>query len=440
MSGDLAALAAQAYLYGFPLVFDLEQVERVVAEGIGDNPPTPFNSFGHARKLATAKDTFVSINNDTLYSMASLDLSAGPMILHLPDSGGRYCVMQFVDAWTNNFAYVGQRATGSGPGDYFIVPPGWTGQAPHGTRVIESPTRIVSIVGRRVCDPADLAAVHDLQDATTLTPAHPGIAVTGLPPAGTDLEPALAFFDRYRVWSQAFPPAERDAALQASFAPLGLTGTTPVDQLPGEQRAALITGYAQGQAMLEASLRSGNPTVNGWSMTLHVFDYNLDFFQVGALDDPAWKITDPQRRILVRAGAAKGGLWGNHGYEAAYLMTYVDADGQQLNGANTYTLTLDPPPPVGAFWSLTMYDTTNFYLVDNPIDRYSIGDRTPGVVYDPKGAFTITISHAEPADATARANWLPAPEGDFRPILRMYIPDQAILDGTYQVPAIQREP
>ena len=119
-------------------------------------------------------------------------------------------------------------------------------------------------------------------------------------------------------------------------------------------------------------------------------------------------------------------------------MIYLDSTGQQLTGANTYTLRLDPTPPVHAFWSITMYSTPDFYLCANPIDRYSIGDRTPGLVYDDNGALTITISHAEPADPKARANWLPAPDGDFRPGMRMYEPQQSVLDQSYVLPPITR--
>lgn len=119
-------------------------------------------------------------------------------------------------------------------------------------------------------------------------------------------------------------------------------------------------------------------------------------------------------------------------------MTYVDDHGEQLTGARTYTLRLDPPPPVGAFWSLTMYSVPDFYLVDNPIARYSLGDRTPGIVHDEDGALTITISHTRPEDDVAAANWLPAPEGAFRPVMRMYEPDPAVLDGSYVVPSLTR--
>jgi hypothetical protein len=166
---DLTALAAEAYVYGFPLVFDLQQVDRFIRQGIGSLSPAPFNRFSHATALASPADRFVSINNDTLYSIAQLDLGAGPLLLRVPDTAGRYYVLQFVDAWTSNFAYVGRRATGTGAGSFLIVPPGWTGQGPGATRVIEAPASVATIVGRWACaGPADLPAVHALQSELTL--------------------------------------------------------------------------------------------------------------------------------------------------------------------------------------------------------------------------------------------------------------------------------
>src|SRR6478752_1328531 len=120
---DDVALAARAYIYGFPIVFDLDQVRRFVTTGVGSNPAAPFNTFSHARTLAGPADTFVTINNDTVYSMAQIDLSVGPVRLEVPDTAGRYYILQFVDAWTNNFAYVGHRATGTKSGDFLLVSP-----------------------------------------------------------------------------------------------------------------------------------------------------------------------------------------------------------------------------------------------------------------------------------------------------------------------------
>lgn len=138
------------------------------------------------------------------------------------------------------------------------------------------------------------------------------------------------------------------------------------------------------------------------------------------------------------AGAARGGLWGNHGYEGSYLMPDVDGDGATLIGAHAYALRLSPTLSVRAFWSLTMYDFPNYYLVNNPTARYSIGDRTRGIVYDDDGGLTITMSATRPTDEKAAANWLSAPNGKFRLILRMYAPGSALFDGRYQAPAIER--
>ena len=441
VDAGLVKLAADAYVYGFPIVFDLDQVRRFVTTGVGANDAAPFNSFSHGRTLAGADATFVSVNNDTVYSIAQVDVSVGPVLLSVPDSAERYYVLQFVDAWTNNFAYVGKRATGTGAGDFLLLPPDWEGEGIGDATAIRFPTRLATIVGRWACDGVDdLPAVHALQDAMTLTPLRRSLVPpTGLPDVADGLSEALSFYEKLRLYSREFPPAPRDEPLQASFAPLGLTGETSLADADDDTKAALEAGHAQGKAALEQLIHSGSsPVVNRWNLTYHLFDYNLDFFEVGTVDAPEWKIADPQVRIAERAVAAIAGLWGNHGYEAAYAITYLDSEGEQLDGRNEYTLRLSPTPPVGAFWSVTMYSIPDFYLVANEIDRYSLGDRTPGIVFDDDGGLTITISHAKPNDPRAVANWLPAPDAPFRPILRMYAPDPAVFDGTYVLPPIER--
>jgi hypothetical protein len=433
MTDDRAALTAEAFIYGFPLVFNLSEVSRFVRQGIGSVPAVPFNTFGHATQLAGPADTFVSINNDTVYSVAQLDVSGGPVSLRVPDTAGRYYVLQFVDAWTNNFAYVGRRATGTEAGTFLLVPPGWDGTPNDGERVIRLPTDVASIVGRWAVDGEDdLPNVIALQAGLTLEPTAEG---RGLPEPGAAAD-GLAFLEQLRTWTRAFPPAERDRGFQQRFAPLGLFASEPPFGDPDEELSA---GLAQGRKRMEETLKHGaGPEQNGWSLTYHVFDYNLDFFEVGALDEPRWKLADGPARYMQRALSARGGLWGNHGYEAAYAMVYRDGAGEQLDGRHRYELRFTQPPPVGAFWSVTMYDVPDFYLVANPIDRYSIGDRTPGLVTGEDGSLTIVVQNEEPSDPDARRNWLPAPATPFRPLLRMYEPDGAVLDGGYELPPITR--
>jgi hypothetical protein len=442
---DLDALATEAFLYGYPLVSDLSEVERFTRVGMGSLPAAPFGRFSHAHQLAGPTDTFVSVNNDTVYSIAHLDLGTGPLVLQVPDTAGRYHVLQFVDAWTNNFAYVGSRATGTHGGRYLLTPPGWEGTVPPDAMRIACPTRVCSIVGRWACTGLDdLRAVGALQQQLTLDPLVGDAGTwpdtsTGLPAPAAGVPVDLELFEKMRVWMRAFPPAPVDVEYQQTFGPLGLLDDeSPFLDAAPELVKSLTAGVAAGQDELEARSRARTvPPVNGWHSVPHVFDYNLDYFEVGTLDDPRWKIADRAEARVTRALAARVGLWGNHGYEAAYAQAFQDGDGLQLNGAHRYRIRFDTPPPVGAFWSVTMYDIPEYHLVDNPINRYSVGDRTPGLVRGPDGSLTLFLQYHAP-EADDQPNWLPAPEGDFRPMLRMYQPGAAVLDGTYEIPPIVR--
>ncbi|MGW8888223.1 DUF1254 domain-containing protein [Streptomyces sp. NPDC055749] len=445
-SEELADLAAEAYVYGYPLVFDLSMVEAFMRKGFGSLPPTPFNRFAHSGQLADAKAHFVSVNNDTLYSIAQLDLSGGPITLHVPDTGGAYYVLQFVDVWSNNFAYVGRRATGSGRSDWLIVPPGWSGGVPDGmSGVIDAPTSIVTVVGRNACDgPEDLPRVRELQRQFSLSHLDAAPHRTGLPAPDGGVPDALQFFEQLRVWMADFPPSAEDRAYQDRFQPLGLLEEGPSPYVPAgpDLVQALTEGLARGKARVEAATRpapeADRAALGAWESNPHLFDYNLDHFGVGTIESPEWKIADREASYLVRAVAARTALWGNHGYEAVYAHTFEDSRGRTLDGAFSYVMRFAKPPPVESFWSVTMYDVPDYYLVENPVGRYSIGDRTPGLVYAADGSLTLYLSKDRPADPAAAANWLPAPDGDFRPMLRLYTPEQAVLDGSYGIPVIER--
>lgn len=412
-------------------------------EGVGANSAAAVNTFSHARTLAGPEDTFVSINNDTLYSMAQIDLTVGPVLLNTPDTFGRHYVLQFVDAWTNNFAYVGHRATGTSAQSYLLATPGWAGTVVAGAQVIHAPTTVFSIVGRWACSGLDdLPAVHSLQDATTLTPLSADRTPNGVPEIDDRVPRGLRFLEKLRRWSRAFPPSPSDQALMESFEPLGVTagGPSPFLSFDREGIAEWSAALQSAEASLVELLRTGTmtPIVNGWQLPFHAFDYNTDFFEVGTIDSPACTSIPAGQKHVQRAASARAGLWGNHAYEAVYAPTYLDSEGEQLNGEHTYTLTLNPTPPAGAFWSLTMYSVPDFRLVANAADRYSIGSRTHGLAFAEDGSLTIHLGAEEPADAAFRRNWLPTPAGPFRPMLRIYEPDRSVVDGTYTIPPVHR--
>jgi hypothetical protein len=438
-------LAAEAYIYGYPLVYGLHEMAAFVAGGSKFPMQAPYNAFGHARGLADPKFDFVSPNNDTCYSIAVCDVSQGPLVLHVPDAADRYYVLQFVDAWTNNFAYIGRRATGTGEGEFLLAQQGYDGEVPEGMRVVHAPTGVFVIVGRLQVDgETDLPAVRALQDRFTLTPLSvlrggPAPApVAGVPAPDAPVDGELEWWERFRVMLAAFPPPAADAPFLQICERLGLTQETSpyVDPDPA-LRQVLVAGEQAATGKIEELIRTAAKPVNGWQDMLHVFDYNLDWFEVGTLDAPEWKVADRARAYAQRAVAARAGLWGNHGYEADYQLVYVDADGEPLDGAKKYELHLPQTPPVDAFWSLTMYDASGFRLVANPLGRYSIGDRTEGLRYGADGSLTVLIQKDSPG-ADKESNWLPAPPGPFRPVARMYQPGREILDGTYVLPAIRR--
>ena len=438
--------ATQVALYGYSLVYNVAEMGKLSQGGSLLEDPIPYNTFGYARELLGPSAKFVTPNNDTLYLFAVCDLRNGPLVLHVPDTHDRYYVLQFVDAWTNNFAYIGRRATGTTAGDYLIVPPGFLGDAPDTMQVVHAPSDICVIVGRIAVNGADdLPAVHALQDQFTVTPLSVALGSTapsqpgGVPKPDPRVPDSLKWWEQFRVALAAFPPPAADAPFLAMCDAFGLTAAeSPYVSADPDLAQVLVAAEQAAHEKIEALMQQISRTPNGWQDSMHSFDYNLDYFEVGTVNDPAWKIEDRSRAYVTRAVVARAGLWGNHGYEADYQIIFVDGDGQPLDSANRYELVLTELPPVDAFWSLTMYDVPEFYLVENPIDRYSIGDRTPGLKMSSDGSLTIYLQKESPG-ADKEANWLPSPQsGRFRPVMRLYQPGKTVLDGSYQLPPIRR--
>jgi hypothetical protein len=428
MRDDLPTLAAEAYCYGFPLLSDLKAVGGTA--GV-------FNTFTHRRNLATPGADSANANMDLLYSTAQLDLSGGPLWLRVPDTGGRYHVVQFVDAWTDNFAYVGSRSTGSEEREYLLMPPGWAGREAPGAEIIRVPTMIATLIARFACaDPRDAATVNALQDGLSIERMYPQVPLDGLPRPQPGVPDELVFFEALRRSLSAFPPSPAERRYERRFAPLGLfePGNSPYGAAPRELRDALRAGLERARDALEEEATTWHAEpVNGWTNDLHTFDYNLDYFEVGTLDTPEWTLPDRDTAHRLRAVAARTGLWGNHAYEAMYPTVHKDRDGERLTGARAYTLRFDEPPPVGARWSITMYDAPDSRLVPNELGRHSIGSETPDLRRNEDGSITIAIQHERPEQPE---NWLPAPAGGFRPVLRMYQPGRAVLHGEYRLPPL----
>ena len=212
---DLVQLAGQAYIYGFPLVFDLEEVKRFSESGMGSVPATPFNAFAHATQLAGPRDRFVSINNDTVYSVAQLDVSGGPVRSRSPTpTAATTCCSSSTPGPTTS-PTSGTAPPGQRRRTFLLVPAGWERRARRRDTVIHFPTHVATIVGRwAVHGEADMPAVRELQAGLSLEAAgQPGAGLPGPDPAVAE---ELRFFEQLRVWMQAFPPGRARSRVPAA--------------------------------------------------------------------------------------------------------------------------------------------------------------------------------------------------------------------------------
>jgi len=419
----LSTIARDAYVFTFPL-YETYRVRYQMQYSPANPRRVPPNQFLKVRTLADSTSRRVTTpNNDTLYCSAFLDLSRGPLLFEAPEIADRYYSFAFMDFYTNNFSYIGTRTTGPRAGRYLIVGPGWSGPAPEGARVLASPTNAVWLLGRfLVSDPSDLPQVHQLQDAVKLSPLLPGATVPAFdgPPIVPD-DPWNYFAVVNHALTQNPPPA-RDTAIVSRMAAIGVGPGRTFDgaRFDDKERQELLAGIQDAKRLIAAE-DLGGKVVNGWAY-------------------PPRDIGNFGEDYLRRAATALKGLGAVEPAEATYL-SHV---GEALDGSRTYRLRFDRDrlPPVAAFWSLSIYEVMpdkRRFFADNPIHRYSIGDRTPRLQRSADGSLEIYIQHASPG-AARESNWLPAPPGPFALILRGYLPRAPLLDGTYAPPPLERTP
>jgi hypothetical protein len=431
-----------AYLYGIALMEFLRQRRQQTSVTVPNTlADAPVNQLGSARELASATaghQVFVQPNNDTLYTMGHLDLTAGPMVLHVPAMAGhRYYVFEFLDPYTNVFNYVGTRTTGDGAGDYAITGPNFHGRIPAGLKQIRAAYNRVWLAGRTLVNgPGDLPAVHRVQEKYRLIPLadftryglswHPPAPKVVISTHTKATEPTgVKFFDDLGTALAQNPAPARDQQILAELRTIGIgPGLHPSTE---HLSAAVLAGLAKAAD-------------NGYE---YVHETRTTYAAESAVQHHGWFVPssdtgDFGTDYTWRAIVALFGLAANKPAEAIYVIGVVDQTEQQLDGANAYVIHFPAGglPPAHYFWSLTMYDDS-FYLVPNPINRYSIGNRTPGVVYNSDGSLDVYLQHTAPAGH--ESNWLPAPaSGTFEVTLRMYGPDASALNDTYTYPTIQR--
>jgi hypothetical protein len=429
------SVGVQAYIYAGPLLY-LTKLRHKWATDATSFPYTPLNRFYHFRKIADAtyKDGG-SPNNDTLYSWGFFDLSKEPVVLAHPDIGQRYFTFEMADMYSNNFGYVGKRTTGSKAGAFLVAGPDWNGEKPNDFReVIRSRTPYALVFGRTFVEgPSDVAAVNKLQDQYRVVPLSLwGKSGVTLPenrdvwaPFDSKADPLADWKTINRAMAENLPAA-KDKQLLEMFATVGIgpgLGES-LDKLDVASKRGLARAAADGWAMVEGMLAAGvsNRIVNGWIFPPPTLG------RQGAVDDD----------FRGRAVCSIGGIICNDAAEAVYIIAFADADGQKLDGANRYTLRFEKGalPPAEEFWSLTMYDPAH-NLVDNPINRYAIRDRSP-FKQEADGSTILYLQSTSPG-TDKETNWLPTPkQGAFSLALRTYGPGEPIVKQTWQPPTVKK--
>jgi hypothetical protein len=428
-------IAIEAYIYGYPLV-TMEYTRRVMTNvAKPDGKYAPVGSFAHLRHYPTPADKEVTAPNaDTLYSLAWLDLSKGPMVFRIPDADDRYFLMPMLDGWTDVFQVPGKRTTGVKAQTWLITGPTFTGKVPEGMKEYKSPTSMVWILGRTYCTgtPEDYKKVHAFQDKLSLVPlSADGKSYT--PPEGkvdpkVDAKTAVReqvnslsaddYFSLLAALMKDNPSRKEDAPLVAKMAKIGLVAGQP---FRAEKTVAGVLPEVPKAAFgaIMAHFKTAGVLVNGWTLSTKTGIYGTDYVQ--------------------RAFITAIGLGANRPQDAVYPTSEADAEGKPYSGENKYVMHFPKgeTPPVNAFWSITMYDA-DYFFVSNVLDRYTVSPRND-LKYNADGSLDLYFQADSPGKEK-ESNWLPAPKGKFILMMRNYWPkesDPTILNGSWKPPSVK---
>ncbi len=434
-AADARAIAKEAYIYGFPMAVNYQTMYKQSIDTTNKDYRGPFNTLNSSKSVATPADKFVvTPNSDTPYSYLWMDLRAEPMVITMPKiAPNRYYTAQLVDLYTYNFAYLGTRAYGNDGGTFLIAGPGWNGATPPGIKaVIRSETQFAYALFRtQLFNLADLPNVNKIQDqykaqplsAFLHQPAPAAAPAINWPKYADDMSTSPAMFPLVNFLFQFCPPNPSESALLARFARLniGPGQTFDFNKFSPEIQQAIQEGIKDSAADVAEVMQKINT------------DQILSSVLFGTREDL-------KGNYLYRYVGAKLGLYGNTGADAIYFGYFVDANHQPLDASkSSYELRFAKGdlPPNKAFWSLTMYDGKTQFLVANRLKRYLLNSTTmKSYKYGSDGSLTLYISPHDPG-AAKQANWLPAPNGPFYCVLRVYLPGETVLNGTWKKPQMQ---
>jgi hypothetical protein len=433
---EARSIARDAYIYFYPLVtMDVTRKQLTNAEpgkGIG----APMNMFSSIPTFPAADmKQVVRPNFDTLYSSGYVDVTKEPVVVSVPDTGGRYYLLPMLDMWSDVFASPGWRTTGTQAGNFLLTPRNWRGAIPVGMTQIDAPTPYVWIIGRTKTDgPADYEAVHQIQAGYKITPLSewgkpvkpveakidPRIDMKTPPKVQVDTMKGVDYFVYATELLKLHPPHLTDQPIIAQMKRIGIEPGTSLDinKLDPTVRKALEEAPADGQQLMEWKVPTLARVANGWQMNTDTMGVYGNYY-------------------LKRAIVAQIGLGANLPEDAIYPFNLADDTGKPLDGASKYAIRFDKgaTPPVDAFWSITLYDNDGFQVA-NSLNRFAVSSWMP-FKYNADGSLDLYFQNESPG-TDKEANWLPAPKGSFNLTMRLYAPRSDALTGKWNPPPITK--
>jgi hypothetical protein len=426
-------LGIQAYIYGYPAIHFAKQRHAMLSVP-REKGPAQVNELFHKPRLSNHNDKYGgSPMRDAIYSAGWLDLSKEPLVANSPEGGGRYVGMQFAEFYSDIFGYIGSSPDGHKAELCLLVGPNWQGKKPVGIdRILRSPTPCVMAVAR-VSTPGgdDLVAAREIQQRFFIKPLSVWQGGSSVPTTDQPIKPfsetdPLADFRTMNEVMRENPPPVSDEVMLRQFGQIGLGpfAIQNLDALDAATLRGLSRALADGWLLLGKLAKSGGhtKTVNKW-----------------AYGDRNWGRMADAGDFLGRASPqAFAGTLEHWVEQSTKLRTFVDSTGQDLCGEHCYELhfSKEELPKAKAFWSITLYDEL-FNLAGNDLKRYSIGSMSEGLVYGSDGSLIIYIQ-LNPPSTENLLNWLPAPPGSFNLFLRTYLPENDILEQSYEPPAVLR--
>jgi hypothetical protein len=431
------AIGVDAYLYFYPLVtMDITRKQFTNIEPGKEFGKGPANMFVNVPAYPPADfKGVVRSNFDTLYSIAWLDLTQEPLIVSAPETNGRYYLLPMLDMWTDVFASPGWRTTGTAPADFLVTPPGWSAKVPGGFTRIAAPTPYVWIIGRTKTDGAeDYDAVHKIQAGYKVTPLSrwgkppepasvkidPTVDMKTPPMVQVDTMSAAAYFTYAAELLTLHPPHLTDQPILAQMKRVGIEPGKSFDisKLDPTVKKGLEAAPTQAQQLMKWKVPTIARIANFWSMNTDTMGVYGNYY-------------------LKRAIVTQLGLGANLPEDAIYPLNLGDETGKPLDGANKYTTHFEKgaTPPVGAFWSITLYDADGFQVA-NVLNRFAVSSWMP-FKYNSDGSLDIYLQSDTPGK-DKESNWLPAPKAPFNLTMRLYSPEGDALTGKWDPPPVKK--